>query len=151
MIYDDIGRGNGKQNADESCTNKYQNHVGCNFGYKLVFADDQFSKLFNSYLGEDVVHMFNTNMVKQSKYCSRVTKQLFNKELFTTKRMTKILKALQNIGFVTKVVLKVRDHCSHHWKIQGAAHRDFDMNDNLNYKIPIKFRNLKNYDAHINM
>ena len=42
---------NGKQNPDESYTNKYQNHVGCSFGYKIVCVDDQFSKVYKLYLG----------------------------------------------------------------------------------------------------
>ena len=44
---------NGKQNLDESYMNKYKNHIACNYGYKLVSANDQFSKSFKSYLGED--------------------------------------------------------------------------------------------------
>ena len=31
-------------------TNKYQNHVGYSFRYKLLRVDDQFSKSFESYL-----------------------------------------------------------------------------------------------------
>ena len=42
---------NGKQNPDESYTNKYQNHVGCSFVYKIVCVDDQFSKVYKLYLG----------------------------------------------------------------------------------------------------
>ena len=35
---------NGKQNSDESYTNKYQNHVGCSYRYKLTCVDNQLSK-----------------------------------------------------------------------------------------------------------
>ena len=56
-----------KQNPDESYTNKYQNHVGCSYGYKLVYVDDQFSKPFKSYLGHDVFHKLITAMVKERK------------------------------------------------------------------------------------
>ena len=38
-----IPKDNGKQNREGSCTNKYQKHVA--YGYKLVFVDDNFSKL----------------------------------------------------------------------------------------------------------
>ena len=37
---------NGKQNLNESYTNKYQKHVACSYGYKLVCVDDKFSKPF---------------------------------------------------------------------------------------------------------
>ena len=56
MIYADFEsilrpEDNGEENPNESFTNKYQIPVALSFGYKLVFADDQFSKPFNKYLG----------------------------------------------------------------------------------------------------
>ena len=95
MIYADfesilVSEINEKQNPNESYTNihiytnKYQNHVGCSFGYELVSGDDQFSNPSKSYLGQDAAHKFITNMVAESKYCSRVTKTNFNKELAIT-------------------------------------------------------------------
>ena len=47
-----ISENNGKQKQDVFYTNKYQNHIGCSFGYKYVYVDDQFSKAFKSYLGQ---------------------------------------------------------------------------------------------------
>ena len=32
-----------------------QHNVGCSYGYKLVRVDDQFSKLFKTYLGQNAV------------------------------------------------------------------------------------------------
>ena len=60
MIYADfesilVPEDNGKQNPNESFTKKYQKLVACSYGYKLVCADDKFSKAFNSYLDEDAV------------------------------------------------------------------------------------------------
>ena len=51
MIYADfesilVPEDNGKQNTNESCTNKYQKHVSCSYGYKLVFVDYKFRKPF---------------------------------------------------------------------------------------------------------
>ena len=43
-----VSEDNGKQNPDESYTNKYQKHFACSHGYKLVCAGD--SKNFRSYL-----------------------------------------------------------------------------------------------------
>ena len=36
---------NRKQNQSKTYTNKYQNDVGCSFGYKIVCVDDQFSHI----------------------------------------------------------------------------------------------------------
>ena len=69
--------------------------------------NDQFSKLFQPYLGQDAVHKFTISMVKESKCCSRVMKKHFNKEHVMTKEHDEILKALQNIGFVIILLLKV--------------------------------------------
>ena len=78
---------NAKQDPDEFYTDKYQNHVGFIFGYELACVDDQFSKLFKSYLGRDGVHKFIT--------------------IDKLKKMMKILKALQNVEFVIILLLKI--------------------------------------------
>ena len=44
--------------------NKYQKHVACICGYKLVCVDDKFSKPFRSYLGEDSVYNFINDMIE---------------------------------------------------------------------------------------
>ena len=49
---------NGKQNLDEPYTSEYRKHIGCSCDYKLVCADDTFSKPFKSQLGEDAVYNF---------------------------------------------------------------------------------------------
>ena len=57
--------------------NKYQKHVACICGYKLVCVDDKFSKPFRSYLGEDSVYNFINDMIEESKYCIEVMKKIF--------------------------------------------------------------------------
>ena len=54
MIYADfesilVPENDGKQNSNESYTNKYKKHAVCSYGYKLVCDDDKFSKPFKSY------------------------------------------------------------------------------------------------------
>ena len=120
MIYDDfesilVPEYNGKQDPDESYTTKYQNHVGCSFGYILVSVNDQFSKPFKSYSGQDAVYKFITSMVKKSKYCSRVIKKYFNLELVMTKKDDENFESfakewLCGDTFVESD-LKVRNHC----------------------------------------
>ena len=61
MVYADfeiilVPEDNEKQNPNRSYTNKYQKHVACSYGYKLVCVDDKFSKPFKSYLVEDAVY-----------------------------------------------------------------------------------------------
>ena len=64
--------------------------------------------------------------------------------------MIKILRSLQNVGFV-KGDFKILDHCHITGKYRGAAHRDSYINVSLNCKIPIMFQNRENYEAHLIM
>ena len=55
MIYADfegilVPEDNGKQNPDNSYTNKHQNYVGWSYNYNLVCVDDQFGEPFKSRL-----------------------------------------------------------------------------------------------------
>ena len=79
-----VPENNGKQNPNKSYTNKYQKHSACSYGYELVCVNDKFSKPFKSYLGKDTVYNFINSMIKESKYCNKVMKKYFNKELAMT-------------------------------------------------------------------
>ena len=70
-----IPEDNIKQNPNESYTNKYQKHVACSYGYKLVCVDDKYSKPFKSYLGKDTVYNFISSIFEESKYCKDVMKK----------------------------------------------------------------------------
>ena len=87
IIYEDfvVPKDAGKQNPKESYTNKYQKHIACNYGYKLVCVDDKFSKPFKIYLGKDAVYNFINTMIEESKYCSEMMRKHFNKKLVMTK------------------------------------------------------------------
>ena len=57
---------NGKQNPEESYANKYQEHIVCSYGYKLVCVDDKFNKRFKIYLGKDEVYNSTSSMIEES-------------------------------------------------------------------------------------
>ena len=73
-----VPENNGKQNPEESYTNKNQKHIACSYGYKLVCVDDKFSKSFKTYLGKDAAYNFINSMIEESKYCSVIIKTLLN-------------------------------------------------------------------------
>ena len=84
MIYADfesilVPKDNVKQNQNESFSSKYQKHVACSYGYKLVCVDDKVNMSFKSYLDEDAVYSFIYRVIEKSKYCSDVIKTNFNK------------------------------------------------------------------------
>ena len=72
---------NGKQNPNESYTNKHQKHFACSYGYILVCVDDKVSKNFKWHLGEDSVYNIISSMFEESKYCSDVMKNNLTKNL----------------------------------------------------------------------
>ena len=45
------------------------------------------------------------------------------------------------------MVVQSKRSLSYHWKV--IAHRDYNININLNHKIPIVSHNPKNYDSHL--
>ena len=75
----------------------------------------------------------------------------FNKELVVTKE--------DDEGFVNSIKycicdnvyddsdVKVRDHCHITGKDRHSVHRDYNISVIFNYKIPVKFHNLKNYGS----
>ena len=50
-----LPEGNGTQNQEKSYTKKYQNHIDCSYGSKLVCIDDKVHKLFTTCLDWDAV------------------------------------------------------------------------------------------------
>ena len=72
---------NGKQHPEEPYTNKYQKHIACSYGYKLVCVDDRFWKPFKSYFGEDAVYSLSNSTIGESKYCTDMMKKHFNRKL----------------------------------------------------------------------
>ena len=98
---------NGKQNPNESYNNKYQKHVACIYGYKLVYADDKFSKPFKPHLGEGAAYDFFSTMIEENKYFSDMMKKQFNKEVVITQKDNEDLRTLLNVGYVIMLILMV--------------------------------------------
>ena len=120
MIYADfesilVPEDNGKQNPNESYTNKYQKHVACSYGYKLVCVNDKLSKPFKPYLGKDAVYNFIGSMIEESECCSDVVKKHFNKELVISKEDNEDLENSVKYWICDNDYIgndvKVRDHC----------------------------------------
>ena len=148
---------NGKQNPEESYTNKYQKHVASSYGYKLGCVHYKFSKPFKSYLVEDNVYNFTGSMFEESKYCSVMMKEHFNKELVVTKtkKDDEDFENSNKCWIYDNVYVdgdfEVKQHCHITRKYIGFAHKDCNIKVKLNHKIPIVFPNLKSYDSNLIM
>ena len=89
-------------------------YVLCSYGYKLVYVNDKFSKLFKSYLGEDAVYNYISSMIEESKY-SDVMKKHFNKDLVMAKKENEYFENSTKCWIYDNAYsdggVKVRDHC----------------------------------------
>ena len=71
----------GVSNDYLSYTVKYQDHIPCSFAYKLMCANDKYSKGIVLYRGKNSVFKFICMILKEHDYCKSVMKKHFNKNL----------------------------------------------------------------------
>ena len=64
-----------------SYTEKYQDHIPCNFAYNVVCLDNKFSKKVVLYRGKNAVYKFIKANLNEYDYCKKVIKKHFNKNL----------------------------------------------------------------------
>ena len=62
-------------------TKKYHEHVPCSYAYKVVCIDDKYSKSIVVYRGVNAVYGFIRSILKEHKYCKKIMKDQFNKNL----------------------------------------------------------------------
>ena len=110
MIYVDLESAlvledNRKQNPNESYINKYQKHVACSYGYKLVFVDNKFCKPFKSYLSSYTVFNFIAVWSKKVNIVVMWWKNTLTKNLWWLKKIMEIFRTLLDVGCVRMIIL----------------------------------------------
>ena len=65
---------------------KYHDHVPCSFAYKIFCIDDKFSKPIVVYRFENAAYEFIKAILKEYKYCKKIMKIHFNKNLVMSKK-----------------------------------------------------------------
>ena len=60
---------------------KHQDHIPCSFAYKVVCVDERLTKPIVVYRGENAAYEFIKTILKEYKYCRKVMKKHFNKNL----------------------------------------------------------------------
>ena len=136
-----------------SYTKKYHEHVPCSYAYKVVCIDDRFSKPIVVYRGENAAYEFIKAILKEYKYCKKIMKKHFNKNLIMSEEEEYLFQQSNSCWICKKIIdnedEKVRDHCHITGKFRGSAHWDCNINFQLTKKIPVIFHNLKGYDSHL--
>ena len=64
-----------------SYTKKYHDHVPCSYAYKIVCIDDRLSKTIVVYKGENAAYGFMKAILKEYKFCKKIMKKHFHKNL----------------------------------------------------------------------
>ena len=151
-IYADLECNLKKVKCNEgSYTEKYKDHIPCSFAYKIVCIDDKFSKPTIIYRGKNAAYEFIKAMLEEYKYCKKIMKKHFNKNVIMTEE--DLFQKCNNCWICKKFIdndeEKVRDHCHVTRKFRGAAHRNCNSNFQFTKKVPVIFHNLKNYDSHL--
>ena len=84
------------RNSNDSYTN--QDHVTCGCSCKLPCVDDKFSKNAKTYLDFDAAYRFITDMIKESRYCSKIMNKKLGKDFAMTKNENESFKILNFVG-----------------------------------------------------
>ena len=115
--------------------------------------DDRFTKSTVVYRGVNAAYEFNKVILKEYRYCKKVMKKHFNKNLIISEEEEHLFQQSHSCWICLKLIdndeEKVRDHCHVIGKFRGAAHRDCNINFQLTKKVPVIFRNLRGYDSHL--
>ena len=137
---------------NNSYTEKYQDQILCSFAYKVVSANNKFSKKVVFYRGKNPVYKLIEAILEEYGYYKKVIKNLYNKNLIMSAEEEKF--QLTNSCWICDKLLdvgdeKVKDHCHMTGKYRGAAHWSCNTNLKLAKKIRVIFHNLRGYDSHL--
>ena len=65
-------------------TKEYHEHVPCSYAYKVACIDDKYSEPIVVYRGVNAAYKFFKAIVEERKYCKKIMKDQFNKNLIMT-------------------------------------------------------------------
>ena len=113
----------------------------------VLMIDLEFSVVFR---GKNAAYEFIKVILEEHKYCKKIMKKHFNKNLIMTEEEEHLLQENSNFWICIKLTDNdVRDHCHVTGKFRGAANWDCNINFQLTKKVPVIFHNLKGYDSHL--
>ena len=135
-----------------SYTEKYEDHISCNFAYKVACVDKKFSKKVVIYRGRNAVHKFIKAILEEYDYCKKLIKTHFNKNIIMFVEEERF--QLTNSSWICDKLFdvgddRVRDHCHIIGQYRDGAHLSCNIDLNLSKKIPVIFHNLRGYDSHL--
>ena len=85
-------------------TKKYHVHVPCSYAYKVVCVDDRFSKPIVVYRGINAAYEFIKAILQERKYCKKIMKDQFNKNLTMTEEEEYLFQQSNNCWICKKLI-----------------------------------------------
>jgi hypothetical protein len=139
-------------NEGDSSTTKLADLPPCSFEFNVVSDYSKLNMGHTMFRGENAAFEFMQKLVNVGNDIRNVL-DYEHKMIITKKQELQFQKCtcchICNKPFKSDDV-KVRDHDHINGHYRGAAHQDCNINFNYkNYKIPVYFHNLKNFDGHL--
>lgn len=134
----------------KSYTKQIQKHEACGFAFKVVSEYPEFDFPMVSYRGEDAGKHFVDSILDMEDTLMKILQR--NIPIIITDEQENEFQNANNCIFCDKELKtdRVRDHDHITGLYRGASHNKCNINYNFkNFKIPVFFHNLKNYDGHI--
>ena len=91
-----------------SYTEKYQDYIPCSFAYQVVCIDNRFTKPTVFYRGENAAYEFIKEIFGEYKYCKKIMKEYFNKNLILTEEEEHLFQKVINVGFVKNLLILMK-------------------------------------------
>ena len=106
-----VPENNGKRNlcehihSSKSYASKYQKHIACSYGRRLVCVDDEFSKPVKTHSSEDFVYNLLFLWSKRVDIVVKWWKSVLTDNFWQLKKTIKILRTLLNVASVIMIML----------------------------------------------
>ena len=83
---------------------KYHEHVPCSYAFKFVCIDDRFSKSIVVFKGKNAAYEFIKAILEECKYCKKIMKEHFNKNLVMTEEEEHLFQESNNCWIWKKLI-----------------------------------------------
>ena len=87
-----------------SCTKKYHDHVPCSYAFKVACIDNRFSKPVVVYRGENAAYEFIKAILEEYKYCKKVIKEHFTKNLIMSEEEEYLFQQSNSCWICKKII-----------------------------------------------
>ena len=89
---------------ESSYTKKYHEYVPCRYAFKVACIDDRFSKSIVVFRAKNAAYEFIKAVLEEHKYCKKIIKEHFNKNLIMTEEEKHLFQESNNCWICKKLI-----------------------------------------------